>query len=63
MNQLYPIIRRVRRPLLPVDERPPVVVTPPTVVPAPVEAPPEKPAKAARQSVTGEGRHADGNPR
>ena len=50
MNQLYPIIRRVRRPLLPPEESAPVVspavADPPPLVP-PVEMPVEPvPAEA-----------------
>ena len=40
MNQLYPIIRRARRPLLPPDEPQPRVVIPVTVEPGLVEAVP-----------------------
>ena len=40
MNQLHPIIRRARRPLLPPDEPQPRVVIPVTVEPGPVEAVP-----------------------
>ena len=37
MQTLYPIIRRVRRPLLPPDEPPQRVVIPLTIEPSPVE--------------------------
>ena len=37
MNQLYPIIRRVRRPLIAVDDAPPPAPAP---TPAPVESAP-----------------------
>jgi hypothetical protein len=40
MNQLYPIIRRARRPLLPPDEPQQRVVIPVTVEPGPVETVP-----------------------
>ena len=40
MNQLYPIIRRARRPLLPPDEPQQRVVIPVTMEPSPVESVP-----------------------
>ena len=40
MNGLYPIIRRVRRPLVPPDEPQPRAIIPVTVEPGPVEAVP-----------------------
>lgn len=63
MNQLYPIIRRARRPLLPHDDvapavPPSVVELPPSVPPvesvagAPVQTPP-----VARQAKKGKARH------
>ncbi len=49
MNQLYPIIRRIRRPLIPVDDAPPPAPapTPATVESAPVELPPVEPLPVA----------------
>ena len=53
MNQLLPIIRRVRRPLLPVDERLPVAFAPVTEpVPVPIvlaEPPPPAPGPAPKK--------------